>query len=77
MWVSTKHHIGEINCQTLKKKDSFWNNIPPGKCDPYVTHMYPIYTPYVPIYTPGGLAGGRTNKLLRDTHTHTLGIYGF
>ena len=30
------HHVGDINCQTLKKKDSFWNNIPPGKCDPYV-----------------------------------------
>ena len=29
------HHVGEINCQTLKKKDSFWNNIPPGQCDPY------------------------------------------
>ena len=29
------HNEGEINCQTLKKKDSFWNNIPPGKCDPY------------------------------------------
>ena len=35
IWVSTVHHVGEINCQTLKKKDSFWNNIPPGKCDPY------------------------------------------
>ena len=35
-WVSTVHHVGEINCQTLKKTDSFWNNIPPGKFDPYV-----------------------------------------
>ena len=35
IWVSTVHHVGEINCQTLKKTDSFWNNIPPGKCDPY------------------------------------------
>ena len=34
--ISTKHYIGEINCQTLKKKDSFWNNIPPGNCDPYM-----------------------------------------
>ena len=33
--ISTVHHVGEINCQTLKKKDTFWNNIPPGKCDPY------------------------------------------
>ena len=30
IWVSTVHHVGEINCQTLKKTDSFWNNIPPG-----------------------------------------------
>ena len=36
IWVSTVHHVGEINCQTLKKTDSFWNNIPPGKCDPYI-----------------------------------------
>ena len=35
IWVSTVHHVGEINCQTLKKTDSFWNNIPPGQCDPY------------------------------------------
>ena len=39
IWVSTVHHVGEINCQTLKKTDSFWNNIPPGKCDPYIALM--------------------------------------
>ena len=22
-WVSTVHHVGEINCQTLKKRDNF------------------------------------------------------
>ena len=38
IWVSTVHHVGEINCQTLKKTDSFWNNIPPGKFDPYATY---------------------------------------
>ena len=30
---------------------------------------------YVPIYTPGGRAGRRTNKLLRDTHTHFRNLW--
>ena len=38
-WVSTVHHVREIKCQTLKKKDSFWNNIPPGQCDPYSAQL--------------------------------------
>ena len=44
IWVSTVHHVGEINCQTLKKTDSFWNNIPPGKCDPYAQ------APFIPNF---------------------------
>ena len=47
IWVSTVHHVGEINCQTLKKTDSFWNNIPPGKCDPYMEH--PVALPFAPF----------------------------
>ena len=33
---SAVHHVGEMLCQTYKKKDTSWKNIPPGKFDPYV-----------------------------------------